>query len=90
MDDIVIFADNNWLTVLNPDFSVKEKQNFAIDGGIAYVATSKKTKKIAYVKACNAEQIVTSQNLGGDTHFEYKAKRQSLHGIAFDLQDIFV
>ncbi|XP_055999443.1 RING finger protein 207-like [Ostrea edulis] len=88
MDDTIICAYNSGITILNPDFSVKEKRNIKIDGGIAYVAASNKTKKIAFVKKTdNGEQIVTSQNLSGDVHFEYKMKRQDLRGIAFDSQD---
>ncbi|XP_055999442.1 transcription intermediary factor 1-beta-like [Ostrea edulis] len=88
MDDTIICADNSGITILNLDFSVKEKRNITIDGGIAYVAASNKTKKIAFVKKTGIEeQTVTSQNLSGDTHFEYKMKRQYLRGIAFDSQD---
>ncbi|XP_055999440.1 uncharacterized protein LOC130047844 [Ostrea edulis] len=88
MDDTIICADNSGITILNPDFSVKEKRNIKIDGGIAYVAASKKTKRIAFVKKTgNGERIVTSQNLSGDVNFEYKMKHKDLRGIAFDSQD---
>jgi hypothetical protein len=88
MDDTVICADNSGLTILNPDFSVKEKRNFAIDGDTAYVAGSNKMKRIAFVKkTADEERIVMSQNLSGDTHIAYKMERPDLRGIAFDSQD---
>ncbi|XP_056001549.1 uncharacterized protein LOC125656682 [Ostrea edulis] len=88
MDDTIICADNSGITILNPDFSVKEKRNIKIDGNIAYVAASNKTKRIAFVKKTGIEeQTVTSQYLNGDMHFEYKKTHRDLRGIAFDSQD---
>ncbi|XP_055999439.1 uncharacterized protein LOC130047843 [Ostrea edulis] len=88
MDDTIICAYNSGITILNPDFSVKEKRNIKMDGSTAYVAASSKTKKIAFVKkTLKGEQIVTSQSLSGYKHFGYKMKRLYLSGIAFDSQD---
>jgi hypothetical protein len=88
VDDTVICVDNSGLTILNPDFTVKEKRNFTIEGFVTYVASSNKTKNIAFLKKTgNGECTVTSQNLSGITNFEYTIKSTSLRGIAFDSQD---
>jgi hypothetical protein len=88
VDDTVICVDNSGLTILNPDFTVKEKRNITIEGSYTYVASSNKTNNIAFLEKTGDEECtVVSQNLSGVTNFEYKIKNTSLRGIAFDSQN---